>query len=205
MHRSSGSALPSQARQRHLPWQWAGVLFVALLALYSCGGQSGQDLPFTSIEQGSASPPNTSTPAIFVIANDHEIEAVAQSAFGVTSQSSTKPSPGQQTVEHLRQIDYTQSVAILTLQGLQGTPNGITIRQIVLKDNQVLINATLVTPVRWYDSFLEPIIGRRVRQQMASNPYHLITISKESIRGKQLLFELIDASNVVAENARTIP
>jgi hypothetical protein len=205
MHRSSGSALPSQARQRHLPWQWAGVLLVAMLTLCSCGGQSGQDLPFTSIEQGSASPLNASAPAIFVIANDQEIDAVAQSAFGVNSQSSTKPSPGERTVDRLLRIDYTQSVAVLVLQGFQGTPNGITVRQIVLKDDLVLINATLVTPVRWYDSFLEPIFGRRVRQQMASNPYHLITISKEIIQGKQLRFELIDNNNVVAEITHTVP
>jgi hypothetical protein len=176
-----------------------------VMVLSSCGEPSGQDLPFTSIEHGSALPLSTSTPAIFVIANDQEIDAVAQTVFGVTSQSSTKPSPGQRTVNRLLRIDYTQSVAVLVLQGLQGTPNGITVRQIVLKDNQVLINATLATPVRWYDSFLEPIFGRRVRQQMASNPYHLITISKESIRGKQLQFDLIDVNNVVAETTRTIP
>jgi hypothetical protein len=187
MHRSSCSALSSQSRPRHLPWQWAEVLLVALLILCSCGAPP-QNLSFTPLTSDNPFTPlggyDEEAPALVVIANPQDL---INPDLGIHFASGLG--------DPLRALDYRSTFAVLVFQGRQGSSGyGVMVQQVTRTGSLVSIHATFISPLP--DHVVRPIF---------TSPYQLAVIEKDSAWEVVNRFELVVDGTVVATAAHSIP
>lgn len=160
------------------------LLGLLLLATTACQSQA-QELPFESIAQRDIISYREESPALFVIANGDEVDALV----------STVLAEDPALVDQLRQLDYDRFFAILVLQGQKGgTGYAVTVRRIVREEDQVTIEVELVEPSP--GAFIKPAF---------TSPYHLVAVSKRGEWGQQIRFVLVADSEEVAETSHFIP
>lgn len=170
--------------------KWSGITInllggaILLFAVVACASQI-EELSFETIAQRDIINYREENPALFVIANNDEVDAL------VTNVLAEDPA----LVDQLRQLDYDRFFAILVLQGQKGsTGYGVTVKQIIRQGNQVTIKA----------EFVEPSPGAFIKPAFTS-PYHLVAVSKERRWGQEVKFVLVVNDESVAETTHAIP
>jgi len=159
-------------------------LLMLLLALSACHFR-GQDLFFEPIAQGDIINYRESNPALLIIADEDEIDALVPDVLA------EDPALAAQ----FRQLDYSCTFAILVLHGYVGSSGfSVTVRQVVRRDSEVIVQA----------EFVEPTIGTRIYPAFTS-PYHLIAVSKVGAWGQQVRFVLMRDDQEVAETTHFVP
>lgn len=144
-----------------------------------------EELSFETIAQRDIINYREENPALFVIANNDEIDALVQNVLA----------EDPALVDQLRQLDYTRNFAVLVLLGQKrSTGYAITIKQIVRKGDQVNIYAEVGSPE----------LGTRIKPAFTS-PYHLVAVSKQGKWGQQIKFVLEVDNEPVAESVHFIP
>jgi len=164
----------------------ANLLGVAILLFIAvaCKPQM-EELSFETIAQKDIINYREESPALLVIANNDEIDALVPNVLA----------EDPLLVDQLRRLDYDHFFAILVLQGQKGsTGYAVTVKQIVRQGNQVNI----------YAEVSGPEIGTR-RKPAFTSPYHLIAVSKQRRWEQQIKFVLVVNDKSVAEATHFIP
>lgn len=160
------------------------LLGLLLFAITACQPRD-RELSFKSIAQRDIINYREESPALFVIANDDEVDTLVPNVLA----------EDPALVDQLRQLDYDRFFAILVLQGLKSTGGfSVTVQRISRQDNQITV---------WVQ-FVEPTPGTR-RIAAFTSPYHLVAVSKQGEWGQQIRFVLIADSEEVAETSHFIP
>jgi hypothetical protein len=185
MHRSSCLVRLSQSRPRHLLWQWAGVLLVALLALYSCGAPP-QNLSFTTMTSENAFTPRgiywKEEPALLVIGSSQDLINPGLDIHFASGLS-----------DPLRTLDYSHKFAVMVFQGRQGSGRHHVIVQTVTRTGSL---------VRIQAMFINPL-PNEARIQALSSPYQLAIIAKDPAWESVNRFELVVDGTVVARSTQS--
>ena len=156
------------------------LLFIAV----ACKPQM-EELSFETIAQKDIINYREESPALFVIANNDEIDALVPNVLA----------EDPLLVDQLRQLDYDHFFAILVLQGQKGsTGYAVTVKQIVRQGSQVMIKA----------EFVEPSPGAFIKPAFTS-PYHLVVVSQARQWGQEVKFVLVVNDESVAEVSHFIP
>jgi hypothetical protein len=155
------------------------VLAPRLYNLATTGVFGGQALSFTTIDQGTGLRAGfqLQTPALYVIANDQDVDTLAQTVLPIDPQFYDKQ---RQIVDQLRQVDYNHSSAVLVLHGQRGsTRYGVTVQQLTRDDHRVRIGARFTEP-----GFMQGAGAA------FTDPYHIVAVAKEGMWGRPIDFEL---------------
>ncbi len=160
------------------------LLGLLLLAITACKSQE-RGLPFESIAQRDIINYREESPALLVIANDDEVDALVPNVLA----------EDPALADELRHLDYDRFFAVLVLQGLKHQGGySVAVQQIIRRDDRVNV----------YVEFASPEPGTR-RIQAFTSPYHLVVVSKEGKWGQQIKFILVADSEPVAEATHFIP
>jgi hypothetical protein len=164
----------------------ANLLEVAILLFIAVACKSQmEELSFETIAQGDVINYREESPALFVIANNNEIDALVPNVLA----------EDPLLVDQLRQLDYDHFFAILVLQGQKGsTGYAVNVQQIFRQGSRVMIKAEFVKPSP--GAFIKPAF---------TSPYHLVAISKERQWGQEVKFVLVVNDESVAEASHFIP
>jgi hypothetical protein len=162
------------------------TILLGLLLLVTTACQSrGQNLPFETIAQRDIINYREESPALFVIANDDEVDTLVPNVLA----------EDPALVDQLHQLDYERFFAILVLHGYVGSTGvSVTVQQITRQDNEVAVQAR----------FVQPAPGTRTMPAFTS-PYHLVAVSKQGEWGQQTRFVLVADSEEVVETSHFIP
>ncbi len=105
-------------------------------------------------------------------------------------------------ISSLHPTDFHHFFVVLALAGLRASPPGymINIQRIALRGNQItvwaeirVLGGVVLGPTSSYPIYY------------SASPYHLVTVAKDSIGGKQIRFVLMDGLTPVVETDHFIP
>ncbi|NJO84227.1 MAG: protease complex subunit PrcB family protein [Blastochloris sp.] len=166
------------------PRGWLALLLVTLVA--GCEGVGGTKLPFTTLVQGDFLSNAEGKPLVVVSATNRERDDLAF----LIDRSGTDP-----VIEQLSMIDYNSFFSVLVVHGAVGSGgHSIVVQELVQQDNNVTIRAILKKPA-----------SGTLNDAAFTQPYHLITVTKEGVWGKPIRFRLVVDDNQVTETIHTIP
>lgn len=144
-----------------------------------------EELSFETIAQSDVINYRGEKPALFVIAKEDEVDALASNVLA----------EDPALVRQLRYLNYNRFFALLVLQGLKSTGGySVTVQRISRENSQVTVQV----------QFIEPGPGDWITGAFTS-PYHLIAVSKQGKWGQQINFVLIADSKKVAKTSHFIP
>lgn len=166
------------------------LLFIGVISYAVWIGRlGGHKLSFETLDQDPNTPGSTlaSAPQILVIANPHDVEAIA-SILGIDLQDSSY----QSFINTLHGIDYEQFVVVLAAQEQSGPYSGITVQHVAYLANQVTVQAQLFR----YSGDGPAVV---------TDPYHLIAVRKDGLHGPNIHFKLTNGWFVVADTTHDVP
>lgn len=176
---------------------WLALLFLATLGLPACGTFGGQSLPFQTIAQGEQlrsaafEPQEYGKPEILVIAEPKDIDAFIQFIRMPDNPPGGAADPQVRLVNQIRQIDYDANLLIIVLQGIQGMGGFKTdIQKIVRKEDEMQVDAEFIRP--------------RGGPTIMTDPYSVVSVAKNNLRGKTIRFVLWSNGKKVSEITYTV-
>lgn len=123
-----------------------------------------------------------STPALFVITSPEEVDNLAPILF----------TNGPELADRLSQLDYQDQFILMALHGPGDSDSEFSVARLTRRGNRVSVWA------KFTESPAVLIPGTSIL-------YHIVSISKEGVRGRPLSFVLIERYQQIAETTRFIP
>ncbi|GAB4446828.1 MAG: hypothetical protein OHK0015_50480 [Chloroflexi bacterium OHK40] len=173
-----------------------GIAVIILVIYYLYFRIPGTEIPFTTLSRGSFLRNSRTagvTPELIIIQDINDVSRIENSKE-FTLPSYVIPEEKNQVFSSLRAVDYNQFLALFVFQGSKSHSGyDVIVDDVYLSENNVNVHATFHTPDKWYNVFF----GEQVESPMSEDPYQLITIRSDLLRGKTVTFNLIVREDVI--------
>lgn len=133
----------------------------------------------------------TEDPELIILQNQQEVTVLETSPHFTYN---GLPFNNKDVFSRIRTVNYQKDITIFVFQGLKSEGGySIDVNDVRLLGDTINIHARFGTLESWHRGLL----GGRVAMQIATDPYQIITIEKENIRGRVITFNLIDRGTIV--------
>ncbi|MCU0494885.1 MAG: hypothetical protein MUD01_25140 [Chloroflexaceae bacterium] len=182
----------------------AVLSLVLLTPLTAC--QTAVSIPFMSVSHEQSlrdyrQPTGITEFLVFMTLNDAE-RFIAQELHI----NPTFPDQQFHFAQRVRTVDFSQSFAVLVLQGHQESADyGVTTTHVSQFGGILRVDATFVDPTQ-PDTWWEYIVGpNTIRHPMTTDPYHLISVSRSALPAPVTKIELWSRGQLITTILQPIP
>jgi hypothetical protein len=173
-----------------------GIAIIIFVIYYLYFRIPGTEIPFTALSRGSFLRNSRTagvTPELIIIQDINDVSRIENSKE-FTLPSYVIPEEKNRVFSSLRAVDYNQFLALFVFQGSKSHSGyDVIVDDVYFSENNVNVYATFHTPDKWYNVFF----GEQVESPMSEDPYQIITIRSDLLRGKTVTFNLIVREAIV--------